>query len=92
MGKRYPYGSSKYISEDLANDLRGWLKEPAFSKEQREPLKLNNRQRAIAITTDRELVRFRKVRGPAGSGKSQALAARAAVLASEDKRVLVLYI
>ena len=78
---------SHYMSEDIANDLRGWLKEPAFSKKQREPLILNSRQLTIATEPTQE--RYRKVRGPAGSGKSQALAARAAVLASEGKRVLV---
>ena len=78
---------SKYMNEDLANDLRGWLKEPAFSKKQREPLKLNDRQREIATEPTEKL--HRKVRGPAGSGKSQALAARAAVIASEGKQVLV---
>ena len=78
---------SRTMSNDTANDLRGWLKEPAFSKEQREPLKLNDRQREIATEPTQE--RYRKVRGPAGSGKSQALAARAAVLASEGRRVLV---
>ena len=78
---------SRVMSEDTANDLRGWLKEPAFSKEQREPLKLNSRQ--LTIATDPTQVRYRKVRGPAGSGKSQALAARAAILASEGKRVFV---
>ena len=30
---------SRMMSKDLADDLRGWLKEPAFSKEQRKPLK-----------------------------------------------------
>ena len=78
---------SRTMSEDTADDFRGWLKEPAFSKEQREPLKLNSRQDEIA--TDPTQERYRKVRGPAGSGKSQALAARAAVLASEGERVLV---
>lgn len=78
---------SRTMSKDTANDLRGWLKEPAFSKEQREPLELNNRQLTIATEPTQE--RYRKVRGPAGSGKSQALAARAAVLATEGKRVLV---
>ena len=78
---------SRNMSTHTANDLRGWLKEPAFSKEQREPLKLNGRQRQIA--TEPTQGRYRKVRGSAGSGKSQALAARAAVLASEGKRVLV---
>ena len=78
---------SRAMSNDTANDLRGWLKEPAFSKEQREPLELSGRQ--ITIATEPPQERDRKVRGPAGSGKSQALAARAAVLASEGKRVLV---
>ncbi len=78
---------SKYMNGDLANDLRGWLKEPAFSKGQREPLELNGRQ--LRIATDPTQERYRKVRGPAGSGKSQALAARTAVLASEGKQVLV---
>ncbi|MYC77473.1 AAA family ATPase [Candidatus Poribacteria bacterium] len=78
---------SRTMSENTANDLRGWLKEPAFSKEQREPLGLNDRQ--FRIATEPTQGRYRKVRGPAGSGKSQALAARAAVLASEGKRVLV---
>ncbi|MDE0017856.1 MAG: NERD domain-containing protein [Candidatus Poribacteria bacterium] len=78
---------SHYMSEDTANDLRGWLKEPAFSKEQREPLKLDSRQ--LTIATEPPEKRYRQVRGPAGSGKSQALAARAAVLGSEGKRVLV---
>ena len=78
---------SRYISEETANDLRGWLREPAFSTEQREPLELNSSQ--LTIVTEPTQERYRKVRGPAGSGKSQALAARAAVLGSEGKRVLV---
>ena len=57
-GKQKP---SPTMSNDTANDLRGWLKEPAFSKEQREPLKLNARQREIATEPTQE--RYRKVRG-----------------------------
>ena len=78
---------SRTMSEDTADDLRGWLKEPAFTKEQRKPLILNSRQQTVATDPPDKL--YRQVRGPAGSGKSQALAARAAVLASEGKRVLV---
>ena len=78
---------SRTMSKDTADDLRGWLREPAFSKNQREPLKLSVRQNVIA--TDPPSIRYRKVRGAAGSGKSHALAARAAVLANEGKRVLV---
>jgi len=51
------------------------------------PLDLNPSQQQIATT--RTQTGYRRVKGPAGSGKSLALAARAAVLLSEDKRVLV---
>ena len=83
-GKQSP---SRYMSSDTAADLRGWLKEPAFSQAQRKSLNLNADQREIA--RERTTTGYRRVKGPAGSGKSLALAARAAVLASEGKRVLV---
>ena len=79
--------SSKFMSEDTANDLRGWLKEPAFSREQREPLEMNDHQRRLATT--RTSSGYRRLKGPAGSGKSLVLAARAAELATEGKEVLV---
>ena len=79
--------SSKFMSEDTADDLRGWLKEPAFSREQREPLELNNHQRRLATT--RTSSGYRRLKGPAGSGKSLVLAARSSELASEGKEVLV---
>ena len=81
---------SKYMNEDLANDLRGWLKEPAFNKEQREPLSIDwgNRQQR-EIVRNQQQARYRRVKGPAGSGKSLALAARGAELANQGKRVLV---
>ena len=81
---------SYYMSEDLANDLRGWLKEPAFSKEQREPLGMDLRDRQRReIVRNQQQTRYRRVKGPAGSGKSLALAARGAELANQGKRVLV---
>ena len=79
--------SSNYMSEDTASDLRGWLNEPAFSREQREPLEINNQQRRLATT--RTSSGYRRLKGPAGSGKSLVLAARAAELANEGKEVLV---
>ena len=48
---------------------------------------LDNDQYGVATT--RTQTGYRRIRGPAGSGKSLALAARAAMLASEGKRVLV---
>ena len=83
-------GSSSVMSEETANDLRGWLKEPAFSQEQREPLNINIRDpQQREIIKNRRHVRYRRVKGAAGSGKSVALAARAAELAIEGKQVLV---
>ena len=79
--------SSVVMNAEIADDLRGWLREPFFTQEQRRPPKLNTRQRIIERT--RTTKRYRRIKGPAGSGKSVALAARAAWLASEGKHVLV---
>ena len=78
---------SKYMNPSLADDFRDWLVEPDYSKEQRDPLPLNGRQRKFAETRAPE--GFRRIKGPAGSGKSLVLAARAARLASEGKSVLI---
>lgn len=85
-----------YLTEDWrfsqgnALDLRHWLAEPEFSREQRRPLlqELDARQRDLV--SSRTGSRFRKIRGAAGSGKSLVLAARAAVLAREGKSVLLI--
>lgn len=78
---------SQAMSENVASDLRGWLREPDHSREQREPLALNPRQRELATT--RTATGYRRVKGPAGSGKTVAVAARADQLADEGKHVLV---
>ena len=75
------------MSAEAAADLRAWLKEPAFSQEQRLPLQLDAKQGELATT--RTETGYRRIKGPAGSGKSVVLAARAAELADEGKRVLV---
>jgi hypothetical protein len=80
--------SSRIMNPDLAKDLRNWLHEPEFSAEQRRPLRLDKRQQEIAFT--RTQSGYRRVKGPAGSGKSIVLAARAAQLLSEGKDVLVI--
>jgi hypothetical protein len=79
--------SSQYMSAAIAEDLRGWLREPAFSREQRHLLEMDARQRELATT--RTASGYRRIKGPAGSGKSVVLAARAAELADQGKRVLV---
>ena len=83
----YQRTSSRYMTKESADDLRSWLKEPGFSQEQRRPLELDARQRDLAST--RTETGYRRVKGPAGSGKSMVLAARAAELAAAGKSVLV---
>lgn len=80
-------GRSKFMKPEFADDLRTWLREPDHAVEQRTLLPLNPEQRRIATT--RTQTGYRRVKGPAGCGKSLALAARAAHLASEGKEVLV---
>jgi hypothetical protein len=75
------------MTEDHAADLRNWLVEPSFAADQREPLPLDSSQRFLV--QNRTASGFRRIKGPAGSGKSLVLAARAAELASAGKEVLV---
>ncbi len=75
------------MTEAIAADLRHWLNEPEFSAEQREPLPLSPLQRRF-VTEDTESG-YRRIKGPAGSGKSMVLAARAARLLAAGKDVLV---
>lgn len=83
------YRLDQRMSADLADDLRNWLVEPEFSKEQRIPLhrELDSKQREIVET--RTPTGLRRIRGSAGSGKSIVLAGRAAKLAEEGKSVLL---
>jgi hypothetical protein len=90
LGAVFPEWSrprSWFMSPDLADDLRTWLVEPDHAAAQREPLPLNPRQRELATT--RTATGYRRIRGPAGCGKSLALAACAAQLSAEGKDVLV---
>ena len=73
-----------------AEDLRHWLVEPEVSREQRESLLFGLDKRQLELINTRTKSRFRRIRGPAGSGKSVILAARAAKLAGEGKRVLLI--
>ncbi len=86
----FPWGNcctSRWMNPQLAQDLRAWLVEPEHSVAQRNPLPLNSRQRELATT--RTDTGYRRIRGPAGCGKSLSLAARAAHLSAEGKEVLV---
>jgi superfamily I DNA/RNA helicase len=78
---------SALMSSDVAEGLRQWLDEPSFAREQRDPLVLDQDQRRLAV--ERTPSGYRRLRGPAGSGKTCVVAARAAELAREGKKVLV---
>lgn len=79
--------SSKLMSEMHAADLRGWLVEPDFARLQREPLELDLAQKALVSVWPTS--GYRRIKGPAGSGKSLILAARAALRARNGKSVLI---
>ena len=55
----------------------------------KDNLKTQLDPRQYQIATTRTATGYRRVKGPAGSGKSLAIAARAAMLACEGKQVLV---
>lgn len=80
----------KEMNKTIAGEMRNWLVEPSFSAEQRIPLfkVMTRQQQALAI--NKEGVRYRRVKGPAGSGKSLVIAGRAAELAKAGKRVLLI--
>ncbi|MFY0700379.1 MAG: NERD domain-containing protein/DEAD/DEAH box helicase [Bermanella sp.] len=80
--------NSRLMSEDHAKDLRTWLVEPDLAIAQRKPLTLDKRQ--LELATTRTDSGYRRIKGSAGSGKSLVLAAKAADLASQGKKVLVL--
>ncbi|MGN1359600.1 MAG: UvrD-helicase domain-containing protein [Kiritimatiellia bacterium] len=67
-------------------DLLFWLNPPIHRMEQGTVLKLRGNQVKLAEPTPGHF----RIRGVAGSGKTQALAYRAAKLASQEKRVLIL--
>lgn len=86
--------SSAYRIDDRMNDsvaaeLRHWLVEPSFSREQRVPLAKMMSKKQLAICQNVHGRRLRRIKGPAGSGKSLVLAGRAVELARAGKRVLL---
>lgn len=78
---------SRHMSEDMIKDIRNWLIEPDASSAQRRPIELDKNQRSFV--TSRTANGYRRIRGAAGSGKSLILAARAAELIGQGKKVLV---
>lgn len=80
------YSKSKYWNRGWNENLMFWLKPPYHSIEQGIPLNLKGNQYKVALPSRGH----HRVRGVAGSGKTQALAYRAGKLASEGFDVLIL--
>ncbi len=79
--------SSQVMTPEIADDLRHWLVEPDLAAEQRDAPFLNRQQ--LTLVNTRTENGYRRIRGPAGSGKTMVLAGRAAALEREGKDVLV---
>jgi hypothetical protein len=75
------------LEPEKVDELLRWLDEPENVSDQRLPLVLSAQGQEVA--RNRRGVQFRRVRGPAGSGKSLALASRAIDIASQRKEVLM---
>lgn len=75
------------LSSERVQELLRWLDEPENVSDQRLPLILSSK--AARIVKNPDAARVRRVRGPAGSGKSLALASRAIALAEQGKSVLI---
>jgi hypothetical protein len=75
-------------STEVHNAMILLLGEAEADSEQRVPLQLSRTQRRLV--TSRTTTGYRRIVGPAGSGKSAVLAARAAELAAQGRRPLVI--
>jgi hypothetical protein len=84
---------SRLMSDEIANDLRSWLVEPEYSVESRTSIQLTGQQESIVVRgleSDSQVSAPARVKGPAGSGKSEVVAARAAALRSRGYNVLII--
>src|SRR5215217_4387080 len=81
------YGRSKYMTPSLAQDFRTWLVEPDYAQMAQQPLALTSKQRSLIVEPPPS---GHRMKGPAGSGKSIVLAARASFLSARQKDVLVI--
>jgi hypothetical protein len=82
VNRRVSYSMKK----DWADEIRFWLKPPFHSVEQGLQIKLTAEQKRHTQPSPNQ---HQRLRGVAGSGKTLVIAQRAANLASQGKRVLV---
>lgn len=85
-------GKSKWMNQAIFDELRFWLmpyasifKENLFAASSITPLVLDKTQKAL--TLERTTSGYRKIKGPAGSGKTNILAGRALNCSLEKKSV-----
>jgi hypothetical protein len=78
------------IAPEVVEDLLAWLVEPRYSADMRRAIKLDSRQELLAGS--RPSRGFRRIRGPAGSGKTIVLASRAARLQEEERSRDILFV
>ena len=86
MKKILPFSDKKYMQNDWGEEIKWWLDPPFHSKEQTRDIELTPKQKEHA---EPQPGHFR-LKGPAGSGKTLIIADRAAKLASQGFRVLVI--
>lgn len=75
----------EYIPDNLLNLIRTWLSPPYHFKEQCSNIKLKNKQENHAESN----IGHHRIRGVIGSGKTLVLAYRAAALAEQGYKVLI---
>lgn len=78
------------LAPEIVEDLRAWLVEPRYSSDMRLPFALDARQRLLAGT--RPSKGFRRIRGPAGSGKTLVLVSRASQIQEENSSADILFV
>ncbi|UNU73700.1 UvrD-helicase domain-containing protein [Moraxella nasovis] len=85
--KRLLDNKNSTMNDIVASYLKFWLIEPDANKEQRQPLQLDKKQ--LEFATTRTKSGYRRLKGPAGSGKSIVVAKKATHLLEQGKSVLV---
>jgi len=78
-------GVNRFITKDFANEISFWLKPPIHSLEGTKQLKLSPEQRRHSKPDEGH----HRLKGETGSGKTIVIAYRAAKLAAEGKKVLI---
>lgn len=85
---RHTPASAQLLTNESSQRIRSLLTVPDLRTRRSQPLEMDSDQQTLA--TERTASGYRRILGPAGSGKSLVLAARAAHLVAMGKRVLVL--